>query len=401
MQKLQSKKQITQLSILLCITYMISYVTRINYGAVISEMVSATGFSKSILSMAVTGSFVTYGAGQIVTGILGDKFSPKKLVSLGFCVTILMNLLIPICQNPYQMTAIWCINGFAQAFMWPPIVRMMTFLLTPEDYKKVTARVSFGSSFGTIAVYLISPILIAFSGWRAVFLFSAICGIAVLIYWNKCAQDITTESTASQKAKEKAAFAPLFTPLILAVMLAIILQGMLRDGVTTWMPTYISEVYNISNVISILTGVLLPLFSIACIQAGTFIYRKKIKNPLSCTALFFGTGVLSSVLLLLFSGENAAISVFSMALLTGAMHGANLMLVCMIPAFFQKFGNVSTASGVLNSCTYIGSAISTYGIALLSESFGWTFTLTSWLVIAALGGIICLLCIKPWKKNFS
>lgn len=401
MEKLQSKKEISLLSILLCLTYMVSYITRINYGAVISEMVSDTGFSKSMLSMAVTGSFITYGAGQIVTGILGDKFSPKKLVSLGFCVTILMNLIIPICHNPYQMTAVWCINGFAQAFMWPPIVRMMTALLSQEDYKKVTVKVSFGSSFGTIAVYLISPALITVFGWKSAFFFSAFCGILILFFWNKFSYEIEEEKQIISKVKEKGSFAPLFTPLMLAIMLAIILQGMLRDGVTTWMPTYISEVYNISNVVSILTGVLLPLFSIACLQAGTFIYRKKVKNPLSCAALFFGTGVLASVLLMIFSGEQAAISVFALALLTGAMHGANLMLICMIPPFFQKYGNVSTASGVLNSCTYIGSAISTYGIAILSEIYGWTFTLFSWLLIAAAGGIICLLCIKPWNKEFK
>ena len=36
----------------------------------------------------------------------------------------------------------------------------------------------------------------------------------------------------------------IFSPLVIAIMVAIALQGMLRDGVTTWMPSYISEVFN-------------------------------------------------------------------------------------------------------------------------------------------------------------
>lgn len=92
MQELQNKKQVRKLALLLGSVYMISYITRINFGAIISEMEYATGISRSLLSMSITGSFITYGIGQIVSGILGDRFSPKKLMSLGLAMTILMNL---------------------------------------------------------------------------------------------------------------------------------------------------------------------------------------------------------------------------------------------------------------------------------------------------------------------
>ena len=87
----------------------------------------------------------------------------------------------------------------------------------------------------------------------------------------------------------------------------------------------------------------------------------------------------------------------SMALLTGCMHGVNLLLICMVPPFVQRHGNISTVSGVLNSCTYVGSAISTYGIALLSESAGWQTTSFVWFVIAALGAVVCTVCSRVWK----
>ena len=46
------------------------------------------------------------------------------------------------------------------------------------------------------------------------------------------------------------------------IMIAIVLQGMLRDGVTTWMPSLIGETYNLGSSIAILTSVVLPIFSI-------------------------------------------------------------------------------------------------------------------------------------------
>ena len=402
MEKLKTKKDITKMTILFTFTYMISYITRINYGAIIAEMVTSTNLSKALLSMAVTGSFVTYGVGQIISGICGDKFSPKKLVFYGLLLSVSMNILIPFCKNAYQMLFVWCINGFAQAFMWPPIVRLMTTFFSDEDYKKASVKVSWGSSFGTIIVYLTAPVIISLSGYKAVFFFSATLGLIMAFVWNKLCYDAEILPKAHKdKPETKGEISVLFTPLMLGVMLAIILQGMLRDGVTTWMPSYISETYNFSSTISILTGVILPLFSILSFQVASRLYISKLKNPLLCSGVIFGAGAVSSLALVLFTGKSAVLSVIFSALLTGCMHGVNLMLICMVPAFFQKHGNVSTVSGVLNSCTYIGSALSTYGIALLSDKFGWSFTLYVWLSIAVLGTVICLICTKPWKKKMQ
>ncbi|MBR4879692.1 MAG: MFS transporter [Clostridia bacterium] len=398
MNKITDKKGVSRIALLFALTYMISYITRINYGAIISEMEKATGMSKSMLSIALTGSFITYGTGQVISGILGDKFSPKKLVTIGLLSSVCMNMLIPLCSSPYQMVVVWCINGFAQSFMWPPLVRLMTALLSPDDYKKTAAKVSYGASVGTMVMYLVSPLVISLAGWKSVFIFSALCGLVMIFIWNKTCVDIEVTSTQSKKGSINTK--GLFTPLMLAIMAAIILQGMLRDGVTTWMPSYISEVYDISNLISILTGVILPIFSILCVKMATKLYVERMKNPITCAGLFFAIGMVSAVTLYLLNGTNAAFSVVLSAVLTGCMHGINNMLVSMIPPFFAKYGNVSTASGVINSCTYIGSAISTYGIAVLTENMGWNYTIGIWSIIATLGTIICFVCIRPWRKEY-
>lgn len=312
--------------------------------------------------MALTGSFITYGAGQLVSGVLGDHISPKKLIFLGLSLTVLMNLCIPFCRNPYQMLVVWCFNGFAQSFLWPP--------------------------------------LISFCGWQTVFFFSAICGIIMILVWNRYCEDapvISIENASIQGSSQKNSF---LSPLLLYIMLTIVLQGMLRDGVTTWMPSYISETYHLSHAAAILTGVLLPLFGLLCIQAASTLYIRKFSNPLSCAGVFFFTGTLSSLALFCSTGKNAAFSVFFSALLTGCMHGVNLIQVCMIPPFFKKQGNVSTVSGVLNSCTYIGSATSTYGIAVLSDRIVWSSTLLIWVLLTFAGTLICIACARPWRKKF-
>lgn len=387
-----------QLTLLLSLTYMISYITRVSYGTVISEIEKNTHIAKSLLAHGLTGSFITYGAGQIISGILGDRFSAKRLISCGLALTTMMNILIPFSHSPLALTVIMCINGLAQSLMWPPMVKIMTAQLSDDEYKSAVVKVSWGSSAGTIATYLFSPLIITFFGWKAVFVFCAVCGLMMLLLWNRFGAD--AESSGEAAAESAQSGLGFISPLFIGIMLAIVFQGMLRDGVTTWMPSYIAETYNISNVIAILSGVILPIFGILCFQAASTLYRKHFKNPLACGAVIFACGGAAAFLLLLVTGKSMALSVLLSALLTGCMHGVNLILICMIPPFYKKYGNVSTVSGVLNSCTYIGSAISSYGIAVLCENAGWHTTLAVWLLIAVLGTVMCAANIFSWKKVF-
>jgi OPA family glycerol-3-phosphate transporter-like MFS transporter len=391
-----NSQRASKLALLFTSMYMVSYITRINFGAVISEMVLQTGLSKAQLGMSLTGSFMFYGAGQIVSGVCGDRVSPKKLISLGFAATSMMNLLIPLCRSHYTMLAVWCINGFAQSFMWPPLVRLMTALLSEDEYRRCSAKVSWGSSIGTMAVYLVSPAIISLLGWKWVFVFSALCGAGMLIVWRRFCPTAPAVQPASGGGVGTSGAKQLFTPVMMGIMAAIIMMGMLKDGVTTWMPSYISETYSIGSATAILTGVALPVFSIICVQSASAFNRRLLKNPLSCAAVIFAAGTLASALLALCTGKNALCSVLFSAVLTGCMHGVNFMLIHMVPAYFKNRGGVSTVSGVLNCCTYIGSALSTYGIALISENLGWGYTVIVWTSIAALGGLISLLCIKKW-----
>lgn len=397
--KLADGIKVRNFTLLLTVMYLVSYITRINYGAVVSEIVQAEGIMKSVASLAVTGSFITYGTGQLISGFMGDKIQPKILVLAGILVTVSMNLIISFLSNPYIMTAVWSVNGFAQAFMWPPIVKLMTELLNGNDYKKTSVVVSLGASFGTIAVYLFAPVCVAFSGWRAVFMVSAIAGIIMAFVWAKFCPTIDMSVTdTGTKQDEKVYTEKLGFPfIILAIMPVIAMQGALRDGVQTWMPSYIMETFNLQSFAAILTGVVLPIFSIISIRVTSNIYEKKITNEMTCAGTILGFGFFSAFMLWLFPNSNAAVSTILAALLTGSMHGVNMILVCMVPPYFKKYGRISFISGLLNSCTYVGSAISTYGIAKFSEVFGWNSTILLWAAIAFAGMTICLVISKRWR----
>ena len=181
-------------------------------------------------------------------------------------------------------------------------------------------------------------------------------------------------------------------------MITVAIQGSLRDGVTNWMPSYISETFNLGSEISILTNVVLPIFSLFIYSLTSYLNRRFIKNEYLCIAFIYAVGALCALILALFGNIGAGLAVFAAAILSGAMHGVNYCQTCLTPMYFARYGRVSLISGVINSGTYIGSAISTYGVAYLAQSLAWEQIAVVWCLAALFGGVLALGISGKWNK---
>lgn len=376
--------------------YFVSYITRNSYSVSLAAMLQETGLGQSQLSWAVTGSLITYGAGQLVSGFLGDRVQPKRLVLGGLLTTALANLLMAFCRQPAFMLVIWCVNGLAQAFLWPPLVRLMSSLFSGVTYQQAVVAVTWGGSLGNIALYLAAPALLPFTGVKGVFLMACLCGGVAALVWRHSCPVIQAQPVGPGPKSDGEN--PLLLPLVWAILFVIILQGMLRDGITTWMPVYIDQTFRLGSAFSIFSGTALPLFSLAAIQGTSWLHRRLFPNPLLCAGAIFGLGALCGLGLALFPQANAALSIGLSALLTGCMHGINLLLIGLLPAYFKRYGQVSLLSGVLNASVYIGSALSAYGFAAVAEQSGWGAVILSWPITALCGMAVCLLCTRPWER---
>ena len=75
---------------ILTLLYFTSYVTRINFAAIIQEIVTQTSYLKTDLSIILVVLSITYGAGQIINGWLGDKIDPKSLILIGLVTSTML-----------------------------------------------------------------------------------------------------------------------------------------------------------------------------------------------------------------------------------------------------------------------------------------------------------------------
>lgn len=397
--KITSKSQIVLMYIFSSAVYFMSYTTRINYNTVLVEISTAESISRSLLALPLTASFITYGLGQIVSGWLGDKFDPFRLISLGLILSALMNILLPIFPKPYVMTVFWAVNGFAQALIYPPLMKITSHYLSEQNYAKACLFVTIGSHAATLLMYLVSPLIITIASWKLVFFFSFGSAAVFLAVWQIYAGSIKKKygkpsavpkmnNGAKETAEKVSAKTLLISSGLIIIMLAVVMQGFLRDGIATWMPAYLSDVFSLSNEISILTTVILPVFSIFSAYMILAVRNKLCRNELKLAGITFLTAVAAIGLLLIFRA-NMPLSVLLLALTSTCSHAVNFLLICLVPKRFEQYGRFSLVTGLINSCTYIGAAISTYGFAAVSESCGWNVTLILWGAIALTGFVCC------------
>ncbi len=386
------------LVLLLTITYFVSYLTRYSYKVILDAVINA-GFDKDMASLPLIGLSMTYGAGQILSGFTGDRIQPKYLVGAGLIATTAMNALIPLCTTATQMTVIWCINGLAQAFMWPPLVKLMSELFDYEGYSKATIAVTSGGYVGEVLMYIIAPVIISFGSYKGVFVVSAASGIIMLVFWMMFCPKIKLcfgKAARAEGNTEKKRFP--WSVMLVCILTAIILMGTLRDGISSWMPNLVSETFGLGSEISILTGVVFPIFAIVSILVVSEIRRRFVRNELKLSAILFGICTACAATVVFAREFNPVLTVLLIGLMVSCMNGVNLMLISYVPKHYEKTGVVSLVSGVINACTYLGAAISIYAIAIVSGNFGWTPTIIVWTATALGGGILCLLQIRPWEK---
>ena len=406
-----SKKSI----IFLCsMVYFVSYFSRKDFAAVMAAMISENAIQRANAGLVGTMLFAFYGVGQLVSGYLGDKIKPKHLIVIGLSATAICNAAMPYLPDA-GMIVVWGINGLAQAMLWPPIVKILSTYLDHKTYVTAHLIVTSAAHFATVLLYAYVPLCLTYMSWQAVFTTAsilAVCSIIVFavamsIILPKEAEVVktdtrTTVSADVEKCKNDVKILDVLRRSgIFTVFVCIVVVGFLRDGIESWLPTLYSEAFAKDVSSSTLVSIILPIFSILSISIVTVLYRKHVlSNEVSGSAVLFGVSLVLAVPLVFLLNNDDAFSriaaLFITAFICGAMHGVNFLLISCLPGRFARVGRSATVSGVCNSCVYVGAAISTYGIALVSNSKGWSFTAATWCGILAIGILFALLSYKRY-----
>ncbi|MCR5042088.1 MAG: MFS transporter, partial [Clostridia bacterium] len=243
-------------------------------------------------------------------------------------------------------------------------------------------------------------------GWKYTFFSSALFCLVIFLMWLFGFRKISSEDPAvmSRDSHDKPGEKPKLPAKLLLrsgfilIALGIVMRGMLRDGITDWVPTFIRDTFDIPGKYSILMAVSIPIVGVISLKVIGLINSKFVKDEVRAAGFTFLVAVFCCAFLALFYDKNSFLTLIVSAVTVGAMHAINFFLICVVPARFEKYGMVATMSGLINSLTYVGSAAALYGFGAVSDKWGWNACVTSWVAVAVLGMLFCFFAVRPWKK---
>ena len=405
---IDSLKKSRLVVIVLWLIYASAYFGRTCYSAAIASIVSNGVYSKADIGIVGTVFFVCYGVGQIVNGILGDKINPFKMVLCGAFLSSLCCISIAFADSILAMSVIWGANGIFQSMLWSPLLRIYSETINEKLRHKAVLHIALSLPVGTVCSYLVSTLIIQYSSFKYVFMSGGIVIFVIfliaLISFLSIRKSIVKERKAVRISADNEA--PIKTNLwgvvllsgLLIILVPSFLHGMMRDGITNWVPTMITEVYGVSPSLSTFLTIALPIFNAFGAYAVTPLYKKLGENEMKTAGVTAAVALVPMLLLMLIGRVPVLVVVLLLALTTASMYALNYLIISRVPVRFASYSCTSSISGILNSFAYIGCSVSVYGFGAVSQKMGWTAVIIIWIVSGVITSLFAFLSNKKWKK---
>lgn len=412
MEEIQANKRDNARQILLIVVcwlvYTASYLGKYCYSCNLNGIMEHYGVSHADAGLVSTMFFFAYGAGQIINGILCRKYNARFIITFSLLVSAGINLAVFFLPPFFALKYLWLLNGFSLSFLWSVISTVLSRCLSDENLKKAVVIMSISTPAGTFLAYLLGVLFTKVNFFNLSFLVGAVALSAIGVVWFFSYGKLTSGKTYGKSGEivdkngEAATAKVLHTDenysaekrnaMVTLVFLGVfaVINNLVKDGLSTWMPSVLKEKYELSESGSIALSLALPFLSVF----GAFVATRvndKAKNFVFTSVIFFAVSALLMPLIIWgdFGGFILPLCVF--ALIALLMTAVNSVVTAMAPMYMRNFFFSGTLAGILNGCCYLGSTISSYGLGKIADELSWNavfiIIFAFCLLAVALGGV--------------
>ncbi|MDD4774387.1 MAG: MFS transporter, partial [Eubacteriales bacterium] len=255
-----TNKSSRTLMAMLWIAYAAIYVGRKNFSVCMAGMIADGIIDKVVGGAAGTAFLAVYACGQLVHGIIGNRVSPKLMISVGLFGAGVANVLMGMAVTGSTVPRIWALCGFFASMLWSSVVRCISEWMPEDRQASAGVYISVTLPVGSIVSYIVCSVMMRYFGWRQAFfacafiLFAAgvvfLCGFTAIRHYIKDARAVNRNRREALSESKKDGSADvraggksygivgmfLATGLI-CVIGGILFNGIFKDGLDLWVPT--------------------------------------------------------------------------------------------------------------------------------------------------------------------
>ncbi len=390
-------KRYFQLIFLCFFAYMISYIGRLGYNTNIQNFIDSYQITKLEAGYASSAFFFCYGAGQLINAILCERMNSVKAVSGSLFISSLISLSLFFIRNILLISIVWGLNGFILSTLWSNLIKLTAKIKDKKHLDKSITWLAISLPVGTLFAYSATSIFTLANIWKIYFIVSSlIMLLGSLIFFvgtRKVEKDIATLATEELNtvndlkpdSNNKVSLLKFLSIAIIPIFFISVLSSIIKDGVQTWMPTYLKENFELPTYFSILITLILPLFGLMAVILAKRLVKRFNNIYIALIAIFIAS-ILLITMFIVFGAFAAIIPIIIFALLSLTMHASNSVFTAIFPIHYKDKIKSGPTAGILNCFAYVGSSISTFSLGGIVDSFGWnafSITLLSCAAVAA------------------
>lgn len=398
-----------ELLIFLCwLVYTTSYLGKVNYSANITQIIDFYKTTKAEAGIAPTFFFFAYGIGQVVNGVFCKKYNVKWSVFISMVLSATINLIVAISTNFVIIKWLWLINGIVLSILWPSLVRLLSEVLPQKDLGRSSVIMGTTVAAGTLIVYGLSSIYVAFDKFKLAFYTASVVGGLVAFIWivtykkaisvikpDKTQQ--VPEKTSSDKQNAQPKNKKLLYTTIYILCFCAIGVNLIKDGLTTWIPAILKEEYSVPDSISILLALFLPIVAIFGNMFALNLHKKVPDYVTHCAMIFAIMFGLICIIIGSLALKLAACMLIGVVVVNLLASSLNSLITSIFPIFMRDKVNSGLYAGILNGFCYVGSTISSYGLGAIADNFGWITVF--WTLVGFCVVVCSIWCIYVFYKR--
>lgn len=162
---------------IICLMYLITYMDRINISVVAPLIQREFHFDKITLGIIFSAFSLAYALGQVPGGWMGDRFGPRKVLTVIVAFWSVMTTMTAQASSLLQFIIIRACFGAGEAGAFPTATRAMQLWYSPAERGLAQGITHSATRIGSAIVPPLSVAIIMSLGWRWVFYIFGLMGM--------------------------------------------------------------------------------------------------------------------------------------------------------------------------------------------------------------------------------
>ncbi|TDM16345.1 MFS transporter [Macrococcoides canis] len=391
----------------------IAYMDRANISYIAQPMMEDLNMNKTQFGMLASVFAAGYALMQVPSGIMAEKFGPKKMLTFALVWWSAFTILTGVVKNHGLLYTMRFLFGVGEGPMYPSNAVFNTYWFAKSEKGRASSALLAGSYFGPVIAPFVTIAIYQAFGWEAVFFIFGAIGIVIAALWVIIAKDlpehhkmvneaekayIMENRDVVQTTKKSAPWGLFFKRFS---FFAIAGQYFVVQFVITlfliWLPTYLQEEYHVVLKDMKFLAAAPWLIMFILIMAGgsisdAIIARGHSRFKARALIAIFGFIVFSISLFLSVQTDDMIMNLIYLSLCLGGVGLSMGMSWASATDLGRNFSG--TVSGWMNLWGNVGAFLSPMLGGYLVQHYGWDTTFYL-MIIPAVVAILLWFFVKP------